>query len=845
MQKRNWEKAIREYQKLVDDDGKDVRSQLKIADLYVKSGQTPRALESYRQVAYHYFRDEVYDKAVAIFKMAISHDPEDPQLRRDLGESYHRLGRLKDALREFGAAQRVYRQREDFTQQRDVLESMVRIDPEDVGLRVQLAERYEKDGMRDEAVGLLTYAAKMLDEEGRLDEFLRVAERIIFLKPSALDLRKKVARSHLLSHAPKRALKHLQYCFQTSPRDVDILQMLSQAFEAIGQRDKAALVCRELAHVYHESGQDALAQETYHLVLRLNPDDPEAHKMLAYEAERRLRQALPPRRPLVPQDPQPQVSEVEFLDDDLEDELGQMRVSEEVDGDVTQLPGSMFNPSRQTASLADFARDELGDLAQSESLPLMEVEAMPLIEAEPLGLEFDPQADRARDIKQVLDESDIFLKYNLHDKAIQALHARLKAYPDALELRERLAHMYAASHQPVLAADQLLECAKLPGTPTALVSTFVERAGDLLGDPLRARQMAQAAGLIPEDTGVVEPPETLDFNLMEDSDLGSIFEQLQAQAPPLRSIVSPPPQAAGTGDPAEEVGGDLSHEFDPLEEDITGEFMLPDSEILEMDSSQIEFLEDDEFHQVELEEVGSSHPSAQGDATVTYAAEEDLTFDLGESEAESMFEELFSDEGQTIHVNASFSGAQDLAGIAELDFLIDQGMMDEAEDALGQLQSQNPSSQTLQTKLRSLQDRRESGGSANAPHFAPGTNPFGSRSLSQQFHYTSPKDLSPNGSKTPPPGTQPVLLPEGLTDTHFDLGLSYMDLGLYDEAMDELRQVLQDPQVGPYALYSLALCESRRGSAAAAKYLLKELLAMPHASPKLQTSAHALMARVS
>ena len=46
-------------------------------------------------------------------------------------------------------------------------------------------------------------------------------------------------------------------------------------------------------------------------------------------------------------------------------------------------------------------------------------------------------------------------------------------------------------------------------------------------------------------------------------------------------------------------------------------------------------------------------------------------------------------------MSMSFAGSQDLAGVAEVDFLIEQGMVSEAEAALDTLAKQNPSSATI------------------------------------------------------------------------------------------------------------------------------------------------------
>ena len=132
IRKGQWDKAVREYQRLVEDDPNDVRSLLKVADLFVKCEQRPQALAAYRDVAYYYLRDGIYDKAVAVFNQALRLDDSDPVLHRDLGDAYHRLGRLKEAVRSMHHAQRLYRDLNDAPNQRDVLERMVRIDPEDI-----------------------------------------------------------------------------------------------------------------------------------------------------------------------------------------------------------------------------------------------------------------------------------------------------------------------------------------------------------------------------------------------------------------------------------------------------------------------------------------------------------------------------------------------------------------------------------------------------------------------------------------------------------------------------------------------------------------------------------------
>ncbi len=335
-----WDKALQDYQQIVAEDPTDLRNQLKLAELYEKCNRMKEALDAYRAVAYRYSKDEFYERAIGVFKLAMRLDPESAELHRDIGDAYHRLGRLKDAVRSFHYAQKLFKDRGDEPAQRQVLERMVQLDPEDVGLRIQLAERYAKDGLTPAAVDLLTQAAARLDEEGRVEEYIQVAERALFLDSDMPELRSKLARLHSERQDYKRALKHLQQNFKEDPRDIETLRLLSFAFERIDKPDKATLVYRELARVYQEEGQQAQARMAWQQVLRLVPGDAEAMESMGQGPK-----PAPARHSLEDSGSlpgmsdtgslrgashqsarhEPATAEVEFLDDDLGDVLQPVR----------------------------------------------------------------------------------------------------------------------------------------------------------------------------------------------------------------------------------------------------------------------------------------------------------------------------------------------------------------------------------------------------------------------------------------------------------------------------------------------------------------------------------------
>ena len=93
------------------------------------------------------------------------------------------------------------------------------------------------------------FGVEVLQCQGIAALGVQVAERMIYLSPNVLSLRKEVVRIYLGRGDEKHALKHLQYCFKVNPQDVDTLELLGSTFHRLGANDKAVLVYCELAEI--------------------------------------------------------------------------------------------------------------------------------------------------------------------------------------------------------------------------------------------------------------------------------------------------------------------------------------------------------------------------------------------------------------------------------------------------------------------------------------------------------------------------------------------------------------------------------------------------------------------
>jgi pilus assembly protein FimV len=81
------EKAIKELQKLAKASPKDIRSHLKLGDLYLKNEDNEKAIEEYLRVAELYEEEDLNFRAISIYKKVLSLNPK-------LIEAFHKIADL-------------------------------------------------------------------------------------------------------------------------------------------------------------------------------------------------------------------------------------------------------------------------------------------------------------------------------------------------------------------------------------------------------------------------------------------------------------------------------------------------------------------------------------------------------------------------------------------------------------------------------------------------------------------------------------------------------------------------------------------------------------------------------
>jgi pilus assembly protein FimV len=445
------DKAVKEYLRIVHEDPKDVRVWLKIGDLYAKKGSKQEAIETYAKVARFYHEQGFFLKAVAVYKQILKLDPRLVDVILKLAELYRQLGLMSDAMQHYESVAAHFHREGNTKEALATVQKLVDLDPENIATRIKLAELYSKEGLVAEAATEFAVACDQLRRQGRQDDFVKVAERLLWHKPDNHALNRELAGLYLRRNDPRRALQKLQACFKADPRDVETLGLLAQAFQALDQKAKTVSVLKELARVHVENKQRDRAAEVYRKILEFVPNDSDALQFLgpaAAAAAAAAQRSTPPPPPLrassqMPAQVRASSSEAKF--GISTSDLPSLKPSS------PSMTGSMPLLDEQSLSGVDFALPEYDDGDFSADM-----------EPAPDPRQMSAAGERhAEEIAKILAETDVYVKYGLHQKAADHLRRVFALDPDNVEARERLKDIYVSQGREREAEGELLKLAEL------------------------------------------------------------------------------------------------------------------------------------------------------------------------------------------------------------------------------------------------------------------------------------------------------------------------------------------------------------------------------------------------
>ena len=772
VEKKKYDKAVIEYQKLVAADPNDARTLLKIGDLQTKMGTYPDAISTYEGVGRLYAQQGFALKAIAVYKQireliakhAPTLDERYGHITPKLAELYEQLGLVSDALAALDeVATRFQRQQRD-DEAIAVCQKIVQLDPTNPLPHLRLAEALSRTRDLDGAVASFKTAAMQLVQIGRRDDAVKVLERLLHHKQDSEQAR-LCAELYLQRGQPQDgmlALAKLQVCFQADPRDLDTLGLLSRAFTVIGQAAKSVEVQKEMARVARDTGRNDLFREIATRLLQYAPHDDVVQRLAGQAMPERMQAYVspsveppPPPLPTPPPPPAPIEHRAPPFPPQaphtapLPRQPSPFAQTAIAAGQAWPMPP----PQEPDAEIESSYEQVEGEDFYEESQDGLDPAQGQVSDAEP---ETGPIDDN---VPQLLTNAAAFRRVRLYDKALGALERARAIDPRSVEVYEAMRDIYLEDGRIEDAVQAMLSVASL----------FV----DALDGDAAARTLQDVLAYDPVNERAIELLRELGYEVVDE--YGD----------------------AGQGEATDANAYDEANR-------------LPSYDLEEMGPDDVSSQYMDRHH-------APARPSGAADPLPSFALDPNESHD-----------DQHSTSASPPRVSGSVAprGLELEDALEESEFFASRGLYDDAYNLLVSQLDRYPNHPLLRERLAELEYAQQS---------ASGARERPTNEHDRSFDIAASLDLYPEAPVTAAggfsSGDQQVdveevfaKFKEGVekqvsvddSQTHYDLGLAYKEMGLIDDAIRELDVAARDQEMECVCQSIIGTLELARGKVAEA-----------------------------
>ncbi|HJT69318.1 MAG TPA: tetratricopeptide repeat protein [Terriglobales bacterium] len=250
VQQGKLQNAISEYEKVLKADAKDLTVMNTVGDLYARLGENDKAADCFKNVGDAYASQGFTVKAIAMYKKLGKLKSSTESVLR-LAELYTQQGLFNDARAQYLQVAEDFLKSGKTDQAVRIFQKTLEMDPENVQMRMRLAEAYIKMGKKDDAWQLLSTAAEAMRTKGQLAAANEILQRMLKLDPEnsyALILR---GRASVEAGDFPAAID----CLSKVPdldNNVDGLRALFHAYLQSKRFDDASTLAAKLANVHDD-----------------------------------------------------------------------------------------------------------------------------------------------------------------------------------------------------------------------------------------------------------------------------------------------------------------------------------------------------------------------------------------------------------------------------------------------------------------------------------------------------------------------------------------------------------------------------------------------------------------
>src|SRR5881296_1462726 len=527
--------AIAEYQHILKYEPKDQVTLMTIGELYIRQGETFRAIEYFERLAQIFVGDGFLTKAIAVYKRIAKLAPEEIRPLERLADLYVQQGVMSEARPLFLQLAEIHLKNNRQPEAIGLLKKLLQAEPDNLRIQIRLADLYQAMGQTRDAIEAYVSASQRALARGDQAESEKLADKAIKLEPNnvaAVIVKARVYSSQgnlakaaqLLKQVPdlEKGGEQTELLLDLHIKGSDWDQATALALRVFETDEKNFGPMQKVVEALLQSGQDEKALEILDRsrVPMIDAGEHEAVGRLLNELAVAMPDRFEPREWLV--DLYGRTSDSFHLSDAL-GHLGDVLVANrqlerakktfeqlaerependsarrKLDGVIRRMQGLAPEEApevpEQPLLPTDFQRSPVVKLRSEDEEPAPEAQS------KSAGLPGEPPLDEETQkfISQSLTDVDLFASYGLTQKAIGLLEAILRRAPRHTPTLEKLLDF-------VLGAGDDRRTAELAAQLERIHHEHGDTAGAERFGELR-RRFQRAAGLTDAELAIAVPP---------------------------------------------------------------------------------------------------------------------------------------------------------------------------------------------------------------------------------------------------------------------------------------------------------------------------------------------------
>ncbi len=211
------EAAIKEYERLLDDNPNDVNTLNRIGDLWVRINRNDEAVKVFGKIADHYSKDGFFLKAIAIFKKINKLDPSKLDIYAKLADLYAKQGLAMEAKSQYQVLADYYIKHGDPGNALSIYRKISELDPNSINVHVKLADLYSQNNQTADALKEYDRVGRMLLKRGMLDEAVQVFRKALKIDTHNTDLVESLVNALIEAKDFDDSIQILEASLQANP----------------------------------------------------------------------------------------------------------------------------------------------------------------------------------------------------------------------------------------------------------------------------------------------------------------------------------------------------------------------------------------------------------------------------------------------------------------------------------------------------------------------------------------------------------------------------------------------------------------------------------------------------